>query len=69
MSLAHFIFEVLEFLPNIFLGPWSAVSCPRCGVEVQLLQRKAKLYRCPACEKLWVRINKKLQPFISSHLQ
>jgi predicted RNA-binding Zn-ribbon protein involved in translation (DUF1610 family) len=65
MSFAHFIFELLEFIPELFLFS-SSVSCPRCGVEMRLVQRNAKLYRCPACEELWVRRNKKLQPFSSN---
>ncbi|MBA2733954.1 MAG: zf-TFIIB domain-containing protein [Acidobacteria bacterium] len=64
MSLVHFIFGLLECLPDFFFI-FSSVSCPRCNVEMRLLQKKAKLYRCPSCEELWVKRNKKLQPFIS----
>ena len=64
MSIAHFIVGLLELLPDAFFD-FTPVSRPRRGVEMRRLPKPNKqLFRCPACDELWVRRNKRLQPFI-----
>jgi transposase len=65
MSLAHLLIGLLEFLPDAFFT-FTSVECPRCYVEMRRLPKPNKqLFRCPSCDELWVRRDKKLQPFVT----
>jgi hypothetical protein len=70
MSLGHLIAGLLESIPY-FSFIFGSAACPRCGIEMRRLSKpnEEKIHRCPACEELWVRRDKKWHPFISRREQ